>query len=445
MTPALAWMIATTLAAAPTVGTELQYTGTVSQVVRDQPSVEKNFTIQAVITGDTAQPALLYLLEERGSGGWAWPERFGRIELPAKGDAGLKVLHTFDGNPYPLPVHSPVFEFADKLAAGAEWTDGRDQYECVRSREVQGRTVWVVEVTLDRGRRQTLNVDAETSLLVSLEERLFLGRGDPFQMKLTLESRRTLSADELGKFTAPATALLALQRELNRPMQPRMVDLSAEQVQRSQEAIEKIRPQAVGTVWAKFLDGVDRDLANQTRRQAGVSGLEQKFVGQPATLSDLKLATGGPLPLSDLKGKTTVLHFWDYNGEKLIEPYGQVGYLDFLHNRRGKLGAKVVGVAVDARLADAAQSNAATRGIRKLREFMNLGFPIATDDGTLLKQFGDPRALGAELPLWVVIGHDGKIAHYKVGYYAIKPDEGLRELDAAVVEALKKEKASSAP
>jgi hypothetical protein len=51
--------------------------------------------------------------------------------------------------------------------------------------------------------------------------------------------------------------------------------------------------------------------------------------------------------------------------------------------------------------------------------------------------------LGAELPLWVVIGHDGKIVHYKVGYYAIKPDEGLRELDTAVVEALKREKAAA--
>jgi hypothetical protein len=329
-----------------------------------------------VLVGDATQPALIHLIEERGAGGWAWPDRFGQAALPARGDAGLKVLHTFDGNPYPLPVRSPVFEFPERLAAGAEWTDGRDQYICQRTRDVQGRTVWVVDVSLDRGRRQTLNVDAATGLLVSLEERLFLGRGDPFQMKLTLESQRMMSADELTKFTTPATALLDLQRDLNRTGQARQVDLSTEQVQRATVALAAIRPQALGTVWVKFLDVVERDLAQQSRQQAGVAGLEQKFVGQPATLTDLKLAVGGPLLRTDLEGHTTVLHFWDYNGEKLVEPYGQVGYLDFLHNRRGKLGAKVIGVAVDARLSDPAQTVAATRGIRKLRDFMNLGFPI---------------------------------------------------------------------
>jgi hypothetical protein len=447
MTPVTAWLTAAWLTAAVPaqlpIGTELQYTGTVGPIVRDQPVVEKTFSVRAVLVGDAPQPALIHLIEERGAGGWAWPDRFGQTALPARGDAGLKVLHTFDGNPYPLPVRSPVFEFPERLAAGAEWTDGRDQYVCLRTRDVPGRTVWVVDVALDRGRRQTLNVDAATGLLVSLEERLFLGRGDPFQMKLTLESQRMMSADELTKFTTPATALLDLQRDLNRTGQARQVELSADQVQRATVALATIRPQAAGTVWARFLDTVERDLAQQSRQQAGVAGLAQKFVGQPASFTDLKLAVGGPLLRADLEGHTTVLHFWDYNGEKLVEPYGQVGYLDFLHNRRGKLGAKVIGIAVDSRLGDPAQAPAATRGIRKLRDFMNLGFPIALDDGTLLKQFGDPRALGADLPLWVVIGHDGKIAHYKVGFYAIRPDEGLRELDAAVVNALQKEKASA--
>ena len=52
-------------------------------------------------------------------------------------------------------------------------------------------------------------------------------------------------------------------------------------------------------------------------------------------------------------------------------------------------------------------------------------------------KFGDPRKLGAKLPLWVVIDPDGKIAHYHVGFYAIKPDEGLRPLDEAVMKQIK--------
>ncbi|TWW09775.1 hypothetical protein E3A20_10930, partial [Planctomyces bekefii] len=35
-----------------------------------------------------------------------------------------------------------------------------------------------------------------------------------------------------------------------------------------------------------------------------------------------------------LKGKTVILHFWDYKDSPLSEPYGQTGYLEFLNNRR---------------------------------------------------------------------------------------------------------------
>ena len=48
-----------------------------------------------------------------------------------------------------------------------------------------------------------------------------------------------------------------------------------------------------------------------------------------------------------------------------------------------------------------------------------------------------PRRVGAKLPLWVVIGPDGKIAHYHVGTYDVKPDEGLRRLDEVVVSLVK--------
>ena len=65
------------------------------------------------------------------------------------------------------------------------------------------------------------------------------------------------------------------------------------------------------------------------------------------------------------------------------------------------------------------------------------------DDGTLLRKFGDPRRVGAELPLWVLVSADGKIAHYKVGFYDIKPDEGLKQLDAEVVKLIRQQRASN--
>jgi hypothetical protein len=98
---------------------------------------------------------------------------------------------------------------------------------------------------------------------------------------------------------------------------------------------------------------------------------------------------------------------------------------------------RVYGVAVDARLRDEQERGAALRSIRKFGTFMNLGYPVLLDDGTLLKKLGDPRQLGAELPLFVLIGRDGKIVHYHVGNYEVDVNQGLKELDAAVGEALK--------
>ena len=117
--------------------------------------------------------------------------------------------------------------------------------------------------------------------------------------------------------------------------------------------------------------------------------------------------------------------------------------LDFLKNKRGRLGVDFVGVAANEDFGKTQTAGAALRSVRKLRDFMNISYPIATDAGTQIKKFGDPRALGAELPLWVVIGPDGKIAHYHVGFYSIKPDEGLKPLDDVLIDLIRKQRAAA--
>ena len=163
-------------------------------------------------------------------------------------------------------------------------------------------------------------------------------------------------------------------------------------------------------------------------------------MGRAAPKFSLKSIGNKVIDAKLLSDKIVVLHFWRYQGDKLVEPYGQVGYLDFLNGKRKKLGVQIVGVAVNSLLEDKAKAAVGLRSARKLKSFMNLGYPIATDDGTVLRKFGDPRRLGAKLPLWVVIGPDGKIEHYKVGFYSINPDEGLRQLDKVVVALIKKQR-----
>jgi hypothetical protein len=425
------------------VGTELQYTGTL--IPSKAPAAEeKAITITALVVPSDAGPNhLVWNLEERGAGGWTWPERFGVLTPGAANNPKaqpIRLLHTHDGLPHPIGVRSPLFEFQDKLAADASWSDGRLEYRVAKKRKVKDRDCWQVEVASNLGRAQTLLVDAASGVLVSADQRVFMGRGDEFQLKLDLQTQKTLSAADLAKAQAAFESLHQLQAILGRTGEQKTVELTAPQLKSAQETFARIEPQAEGTMWAKLSGIIGRDLQQQARRLEGAAGLARKFVGQPAPKSLFKMPDGTPIPPADIQGKVVVLHFWEYRNEHLMEPYGQIGYLDFLNGKRKKLGVKVIGVNVDPRLADKNESSAAIRSMKKLIEFMNVGYDVAVDDGTVLGQYGDPRTLGSPLPLWIVIGHDSKIAHYHIGFYNITPDEGLKVLDEAVIAALRKQR-----
>ena len=427
------------------VGTELQYTGSLSQRTKAGATEAKSFSIYAVaIAGEDGTTQIAWSLDERGGGGWTWPERFG-ILAPGSTDKAkarpIRLLHSHEGTQYPLPLRSPVFEFKDKLAADASWTDGRYEYVATRKRKVKDRDCWQIEVASNQGRAQTIVVETATGILVTLDEKVFMGRGDEFQLKLELQSQKTLPAAELSKSRAAFDSLSEMQSSLSRTGEQKIVELTAAQLKSAQAVIGSIEKKADGTPWAKLSGVIARDLTQQQQRLEGVAGLEKKFVGQAAPKLTLKLANGTTVPEADLQDKVVVLHFWEYRGDPLSEPYGQVGYLDFLNNKRKKLGVKVIGVNVDPRFAETDKVGVAVRSLKKLQEFMNLGYDVAVDDGAVLTQFGDPRSLGSPLPLWVVIGHDGKVTHYHIGFYEIRPDEGLKQLDEAVVEALRKQKA----
>jgi len=175
----------------------------------------------------------------------------------------------------------------------------------------------------------------------------------------------------------------------------------------------------------------------QSRRGVSVDDLARRFLGKPAPPFQLTTIDRRKIDSKKLAGKVVVLHFWSYSGDQLEEPYGQVGYLDFVYGKRRRLGVEVIGVAVNSQLATKGKSRRALRSIKKLHEFMRLAYPVTTDSGKLLAAYGDPRRLDAKLPLWVVIAADGRVVHYQVGYYSIKPDEGLKQLDAILIKQVR--------
>jgi peroxiredoxin len=381
------------------------------------------------------------VIDEQGGGGWAWPERFGLIVLDGNhrpaGKTRIRLLHNHQGTKYPLTVRLPLFSSERKLTDTAEWKDGNLQYEVVRRRKVGEHDCRQIDVTGRIGLTQTAWVAVDSPIVVKSRQTVFMGRGDRFLLEMELKSAKTVDKDRLPKLQAVLKPLLALQQSLNRKSLEVRPELSRAQLQAVTAALKTLDNDARNTPYHSLVTFIKSDAESQQRRVGDVSTLEKKFLGKAAPKFSLKDLNGRPVDPKDYAGKIVVLHFWEYQGDALEEPYGQVGYLDFLTNRRGKLGVKVYGVAVDSRLADKSKSAEALKSIRKLKSFMNLGYPVTRDDGELLKKFGDPRKVDAKLPLWVVIDSRGNVRHYKAGFYQIRPDEGLRPLDSLLIKLIR--------
>jgi peroxiredoxin len=427
---------------------ELRYTGALSKAGRaaDGTAV-KRFNLYALaIREPDGGRRIAYFLNERGAGGWPWPERYGSIAVdgqrkPAAG-AGIRLLYDYEGNPVALPLPIPVSAAA--LNAGAKWTEGKETWEVVGKQKVQERNCWQIQVSTNFGRKRTLWVEVDSPIVVALEERVFVGQGDEHALTMQLEASKGLDADQLARDTLPLPALLKLQSDLQRGENESRPELTEAQITIAGDALPQLVKDAADTPFSALVSAISKDIKGQIQRTDDVAKLAEKFVGKTAPKFSLKLTDKMDVSSDSLRDKVTVLHFWEYQGEPLVEPYGQVGYLDFLNGKRRKLGVQVFGIAVDSRSAEEQTSPAALKSIQKLKNFMNLSYPIAIDDGKLLGRFGDPTKYGAKLPLWVVIGPDGKIAHFHAGFYKINPDEGLRELDDVLVKLIREQKGKSA-
>ncbi len=423
---------------------ELRYTGALTRAARgsDEPPV-KRFSIYCLVSREpSGGRQLVYFVSERGGGSLAWPERFGAVTLDTalKPTAAgrLRLLYEYEGTPVAIPLPLPAIAYAPSLMAGSRWTEGKETWEVGGTQKMHERNCREVQVSTSFGRKRTLWVDTDSPVIVALDERVFVGQGDEHLLTMQLESMKPIDAGGLARETRALPALLKLQTDLHRGDNETRPELSEAQLKLAVDVLPQVQQDAEDTPLSALVSAVSKDVKNQLQRTDEVSRLAEKFVGQPAPKFTLRLTDKIEVSADSLKDKITVLHFWDYQGEPLVEPYGQVGYLEFLYGRRRKLGVQVFGVAVDARVADERTTAAALKSIQKLKSFMNLDYPIAVDDGKLLTRFGDPPKYGANLPLWVVIGRDGKVAHYHAGFYKINPDEGLRELDDVLIKLIRR-------
>lgn len=434
--------LALVAAAEPGAVTELHYTGRL--VARDGVLGQlpvKDFGITCWVTRSGAdQVVAAFLVQEEGAG-IAWPERFGQrsTDLRDQTSAGssVRVMYLHEDRRHLLDLTLPWFAGAGRLAADAEWTDEDWTYTVSDRRDVEGRDCWIVQMQpRGRGTGVSLTVQADDGLIVRGTQRLTFGEGEPFELTWELDSEQVVEPDASAATLAVSEALVEMQQALARDPQTTSPTLSDEQLATAAAALPAILAAAADTPYSRLVDVISRDVRAQQQRGATLAELAAGMLGKAAPEFSLTRLNGNAVPAEELEGKTLVLHLWSYRDAPLEEPYGQVGYLDFLLSRHDDADVVVFGVAVDPRLNDNATAPEAVRSIRRLMRFMNLGYEVTQDtDGSVLKAFGDPTQFGAELPLWLVIGPDGRLAHFRTGYYEIDRESGLKDLDAAVSAA----------
>ena len=419
---------------------QLSFRGTIEARGDEAGKPRKAFDLTLwILQQSTTGAEIFWLVDERGRGEFPWSEHFGRLGVDARwrtAAAGPALLYDRGEGRSVVPIPLPFLAPEAPLAAGGSFRDDKLEFQVEKSTKVAEQPAWQVNVRDPFGPKRTLWVDQHSALVLALTERVIMGRGEEYQLKLELVGSEPIAADQLAALSKTIEKLTSLRGKLNQPAQSQEADWKGEQLDLLREQLPALAELAAPTPLSKLVTAAQRDLEHQSGRSGAVAELSSRFGGRAVEEFSIKGFGSDSLSLADLRGQVTVMHFWDYRGEPLKEPYGQVGYLDFMYHRRKPGGLQVYGIAVDGRLADEKTRAAAERGVRKLKSFMNLSYPVLLDSGPLVKQFGDPRLLGASLPLFVVVGPDQKIIHYHVGHYEVHQDQGLKELDEVVQKAL---------
>jgi peroxiredoxin len=444
MLPQLALLLSLVVSADETALSQLKYTGTMVPVKEDGNPAVKKFTLTLQpLPGGEGQ--LVWTLEESGRGSWTWLDHFGRwtpnrraSEGANDADVGPALLYEREDGKSIVPLIAPHFVAGAKLETGAAWNEDRLECKVIGEGERAGRACWEIEVRSPYGHKRTLFVEkASGSLVVAVRETVFIGQGQEHKLNFELTEARDVAPNDAAQTAAALDQWLKLRETLAWKLRSGKTELAAEQITALKAELPKLLETAAVGPLASVAAAADADAKGQKNRAGAVAAIREASLGKALGKFTLQDIAGKPVTEETLAGKVVVLHLWEYRDTPLEEPYGQTGYLDYLFRRRSEAGVLVYGVTVADQIEDEQQKRAAAASARKLKAFMNLSYPILVDDGELLKRLGDPRQGGGKLPLFIVIGKDGKIAEYHAGMYDVKTNEGLAELDGVIGKVMK--------
>lgn len=403
--------------------------------------------LQTSVDGESGRS--FWVVSESGRGELSWPMRFGTADWSSADNRGLfvgvdairgpAVLYQFEEERTGfVPLAMPRLNGAE-IKAEESWKQGAVTYRVIEEEAVGGIPAWRIVGFTNIGVKRTIWVSKTGTQLLSLNERVVLGRGLMHDLDLRLVQQVDLDENLERKMATAFDVFLKFRSQLGVEKQAREINWSEEQLTLLRDNVERLVKVSAETPLESVGKTLADDVKNQKGRNNSVAVLAERAMNKSLDdFGDIEFDTyrGGDLTADVLKGKVTILHFWEYKDSPLAEPYGQVGYLDFLLRRYKDKDVQVVGVVCNQLLDDPTQRSRIRVGARKFASFMNLTYSIVGDSNGFISRVGDPRKAGAKLPLFVVLNADGKIVHYHAGYYEVDRVLGLKTLDDVVAKAL---------
>ncbi len=431
-------------------GLQLTYEGTMIADQGDPVATRKDFDLTLTVVSGSGKDAVIYwVVNEEGNTTLPWPYQLGRIDWKADPEAPHVLggdraelsqpafAYEHEETAYAVSIVVPYLQVAGTLKEGQTWQQGPLRYQVGGLEKFRNQPVRQLIAFNAFGVKRTLYLQPETKHLVGLTETVFLGMGKEHELSLQLKKQQQLSSEALKKSVLAFDQLLVLRDELTREARGTVLTWNEDQLKVLREGLEEATASVTDTPLAAIAVRARQDARDQKGRSGGVAQLESRSMGKALSKTGFQALRGSDFSDEQLREGVVVLHFWEYQDKPLREPYGQVGYLDFLYRKYSSKGLRVFGVVADAKLEDEALRQRTIQSARKFVSFMNVSYPMLVDSESYLRKvLGDPRAAGARLPLFLVLDKQGKVVHYHVGFYEVDRDRGLQKLDVEVSKAL---------
>ena len=419
-------------------GTLLTYRGNFVAEKGAPAVTEKKFTLSMLIAAAGEGRAIYWALEEQGRGGRSWIGRFGRYEAgkPIDSNAGPTLLYQRPEGTSVISLLPPFLWRQEELGEGVRWQEDKFTHEVVGSAKTAGLDTWQVDVRNAYGLKRQIFAAKDTPMVIGLFENVFIGQGEKHELRYELAAVSQLVSAQAEATQAAFAGFIKLREQLGIEPSSRDIKWTDERLVALREQLPAIAKGVSNGPLVKIAQDALRDSKTQKNRAGAVAVMRERLMGNVSPHPELSELTGQKLDWKSIDKKVTVLHFWEYRDTPLEEPYGQIAYLDFLYRNKPSDDVQVIGIASNQRLLQPDTRRRALLSAKKLKSFMNLSYRIVADTDGAIESFGDPRITGAKLPLFVVIGRDGKVIHHHVGTYEVNRDRGLEELDNIVKKAL---------